>query len=137
MPGSPTPVRTGPTRPPIGGASAAEPPRVHGPGRAGAGGAAVARRPAEAVGRWTAEPGGVVAREAGPFRLVVHPDGPDGCARFLVLHHPGDTRARQPVLLASGHGDGAEAAMHAAERTAARLAGEAGRRVHTGPGRWG
>lgn len=74
---------------------------------------------------WWTEPDGVLASEAGGFRLVVR--AVDGWVRYLVLRQPGGAVVRPPGLLASGHEHDARAAMLAAERTAARMAGEGDR----------
>lgn len=77
------------------------------------------------VGGWRPEPDGAVSAQAGTLRLVVHPRTPGGYARFLVLRRPGDaddgTTGR--ALLASGSEEDVSAAMRAAERAAARIAG--------------
>ena len=76
------------------------------------------------VGRWCPQPDGAVSAEAGTLRLVVHPTGPGGYVRFLVLRRTGgaggDTAGR--ALLASGSEEDVSAAMRAAERAAARIA---------------
>lgn len=75
---------------------------------------------------WHPEPDGAIAADAGLLRLVVHPRTPGGYARFVVLRHaqprPGVAPRDGCALLASGSETSVPAAMHAAERAAARLA---------------
>lgn len=127
------PFRSGPSRLPAGYTGEAEPPRSRGAGHTCVGqpATAIARNPL-AIPRafWEARPDGTVAAEVGLFQLIVHPDAPGGHARFLVLRHPDNTRTCRPTLLASGHGENVEAAMLAAARTAARLAGDAASWLH-------
>jgi hypothetical protein len=122
------PFRSRPTRPPVGYTGSVKPPRLFGAGQAYAGQPSTTGAQSSVAisrGLWEAGPDGTATAEVGLFRLIVHRKVPGGHARFLVLRHPEDARTCRPTLLASGHGEDAEAAMLAAARTVARLAGDA------------
>jgi len=87
-------------------------------------------------GGWCTEPDGVIALEAGALRAVLTASPASRYVRFLVLAQPGeadqaDGRGPTPALLASGTEESVPAAMRAAERALARIAGSSGdRRAH-------
>lgn len=68
---------------------------------------------------WRTELDGVLATEAGEFRLVVQQV--NGAACFLVFQHPKRAWQSHPAVLASGTEESVHAAMSAAGRMARRL----------------
>lgn len=71
---------------------------------------------------WEPEPGGLMAADCYPFRLLVRRSAArGGSAQFLVLRHPRDAGKFPCAILASGDRDTYPEAMSAAEAVARRI----------------
>jgi CheY-like chemotaxis protein len=78
-------------------------------------------RQAGSHGKWQRGPDDTIMAEAGALRLIVYPPCAAGYVRFLVMRRP-EIPTSRCALLSSGSEESVQAAIRAAERTAARIA---------------